>query len=312
MRVSAIAVTASLLAATQACYDDSYLFRRSADAPSGNSTQSVNGTSGANHFSYDGFEGPLGWHLIDPANSLCAVGKQQTPINLNDKTTTEEGKEFEMNIPKANGKEHVQFENKGHTVEVNKIQNGTLKFGNGTYDLVQAHFHTPSEHRINDEFSPMELHFVHKSTGILPLSIYILYTCWQKIPEGKFAVVGFVIEIGRITTPALNSILRQAHKIKASGEKTDIPNLDFSSIIESLSKNRVYRYQGSLTTPPCTEGLEWIVSEKALTIDWMTFNSLKKILKFNSRYTQSQPGQENLLAHSMDGAKKAMESASTR
>jgi len=163
MRVSAIAVTASLLAATQACYDDSHLFRRSAEGPSGN----VNATSGGNHFSYDGFEGPLGWHLIDSANNLCANGKQQTPINLDSKTTSEDGKKYEMKIPKSKGKDHVKFENKGHTVEVNGINNGTLKFGNGTYNLAQAHFHTPSEHRINDEFSPMELHFVHKTTGIV-------------------------------------------------------------------------------------------------------------------------------------------------
>ena len=124
-------------------------------------------------------------------------------------------------------------------------------------------------------------------------------------PDGKIAVVGFVIEIGRITTPALNTILRQAEKIKTNGQKTDIPNLDFSSITVSLSKNPVFRYQGSLTTPPCTEGLEWIVSKKPLTIDWMTFNSLKKILKFNSRFTQARPGQENLIAH---GASKIAKS----
>ena len=305
MRVSALAVTASLLAATQACYDDSHLYRRSAESSNGNSTQSVNGTSGANHFSYDGFEGPLGWHLIDSANSLCATGKKQTPINLDSTTTTEDGKKYEMKIPKGKGKDQAKFENKGHTVEVNNI-NGTLKFGNGTYNLAQAHFHTPSEHRINDEYSPMEMHFVHKSTGKYSIHLsYLIHRLTEVKSDGKIAVVGFVIEIGRVTTPALNTILRQADKIKTNGKKTDISNLDFSSITEILSKNPVFRYQGSLTTPPCTEGLEWIVSKKALTIDWMTFNSLKKIMKFNSRFTQARPGQDNLIAHSTAKAESA-------
>lgn len=166
MRVSPLAVTASLfVAVTQACYDDSHLFRRSTDQPSENSTQSVNGTSEASHFSYNGVEGPLGWHLIDPANSLCATGKKQTPINLNGQIKTEPGKGYVMKIQKSIGEDPAKFENKGHTLEVNNIENGTLKFGNETYNLAQAHFHTPSEHRIDDEFYPMEMHFVHKSTG---------------------------------------------------------------------------------------------------------------------------------------------------
>ena len=83
--------------------------------------------------------------------------------------------------------------------------------------------------------------------------------------------------------------------IKATDATVPLRELDFSSITAHLAKHDVFRYQGSLTTPPCTEGLEWIVSKEPLQVDIFLFNSLKKIMKFNSRYTQSAPGEANML-----------------
>jgi carbonic anhydrase len=145
--LKSVITAASLVAVTHACYDDVFLSRRSA-----------NGTKGA-HFSYTGLEGPLNWANLEKGNSLCSTGKMQTPINLDSKIKTEPGRNYVMKIP--SGK--ASIENKGHTVEVGGINNGTLAFGGKSYKLAQFHFHAPSEHRINDEYFPLEVHFVHKT-----------------------------------------------------------------------------------------------------------------------------------------------------
>jgi len=148
MFIYMVAIAAAVLASkAQACYEDSQIFRRdSAEA----------------HWGYTGFNGPLNWHGIDlEKNSLCSMGKMQTPINLDAHVVLENGAGYVMTIP---GKT-ATVENRGHTIEVNHIENGRLVFDNKTYNLAQFHFHTPSEHRIDDEFFPMEVHFVHKTAG---------------------------------------------------------------------------------------------------------------------------------------------------
>jgi carbonic anhydrase len=145
-----LAVTAILVAAAHGCYDDSHFVRRS-----------QNGST-IHSWGYNSFKGPANWHGIDhSSNYLCATGKMQTPINLDSTISKERGSDYVMTIPSGT----VTFENKGHTVEVNHIQNGMLEFHGNTYKLLQFHFHTPSEHHIHDEYFPMEVHFVHKTEG---------------------------------------------------------------------------------------------------------------------------------------------------
>lgn len=149
MHFSSIALTGLLIAVAHGCYDDSHLFRRSENG----STEAA--------YTYWGEKGPASWGQIE-SNKLCATGKMQTPINLDASIKTESGSEYEMKIPDGN----VKFLNKGHTVEVNHVENGTLTFGGNTYNLAQFHFHAPSEHLIDGKHSSLEVHFVHKTESM--------------------------------------------------------------------------------------------------------------------------------------------------
>lgn len=113
-------------------------------------------------FGYTGLTGPLNWFgLNETANKLCATGKNQSPINLDSSITTAHGSSVTF---KVDAYPHgAEFENLGTTVEV--PVNGSLVADGKSYKLAQFHFHTPSEHRVDLEYFPMEAHFVFSAAG---------------------------------------------------------------------------------------------------------------------------------------------------
>jgi hypothetical protein len=111
-------------------------------------------------FDYRTTKGPTNWHSISPNNTLCGVGTTQSPIIL-DSAIPIEGRGF---VQMAIAPQHdLPFENLGTTVEV--VVDGTTVVGNASFTLKQFHFHTPSEHRIDGEYFPVEVHFVHQAQG---------------------------------------------------------------------------------------------------------------------------------------------------
>jgi carbonic anhydrase len=117
----------------------------------------VDAFAGKTKFSYNGVSGPLMWHSLDPEYGPCARDEAQSPIVID--SSVDSGRVGTLNIPIQKAK----FENLGYTVQV--TASGTLTFGSrvGTaYKLQQFHFHTPSEHRLFDEYYPLEVHFVFK------------------------------------------------------------------------------------------------------------------------------------------------------
>lgn len=118
-----------------------------------------------NKFSYVGLSGPLNWYgLNQTANALCALGKNQSPIDIGNSSMTyvAKGNSIQLNIPEYPS--GAKFENLGTNVEV--VVNGSLVDASKTYALAQFHFHTPSEHRVDDEHYPMEMHLVFEAAGI--------------------------------------------------------------------------------------------------------------------------------------------------
>ncbi|TEA15522.1 Carbonic anhydrase [Colletotrichum sidae] len=238
-------------------------------------------------FDYNDLKGPLNWHSHSNESSLCATGKQQSPINLNDTSANlVKGSSLEFNVPGMPG--GAVFENLGSTLEV-VADNGTLLRDGRLYNLKQFHFHTPSEHRVDSEYYPMEVHFVFEADAE-----------FNKGSAGPSnSVVGFLIEVDNSSpSPFLAGVFTNLADVAAPGSHSTTPGLDFCELKDLLARSDVYQYDGSLTTPPCTEGIAWNVVSEPLTIDDVTFRAAKKIMKFNSRYTQNVPGQVNLLDNS--------------
>ncbi|CAI6091793.1 unnamed protein product [Clonostachys chloroleuca] len=228
-------------------------------------------------FGYTGLDGPLNWYSLNKsANILCAEGHFQSPINLNSSIRVAPGNRgLTFNI--TSYPEGAELENLGTTLEV--PANGTFTIADNTYNLAQFHFHTPTEHRIDLEHYPMELHFVFQAA------------------DKSIAVVAFVIRLGP-ADPLLKSVFENAVEAATPGEATRTGPLVFTDLEGHFSSNNVFEYSGSLTTPPCSENVLWHVSAEPLTVDQDTYIKVKRIMKFNSRYTRNVLGGTNLLENS--------------
>ncbi|KAG6840997.1 hypothetical protein C0991_002777 [Blastosporella zonata] len=250
--------------------------------PADNSAQEplvfTNATISSGDFSYTGIRGPLGWAGLSDENHLCSVGTHQSPINL-DQSVGSPPINPRVIIPDG----YSDLQNLGTTVEAFAV--GTTQLAGKVYQLKQYHFHSPSEHRINGEHYPLEVHFVHQAA------------------DGSRLVLGAVFDFtirNDITTPFVYTLARQVLQIINPGTTTRVFNLRFAEIINLFQNTRLFQYSGSLTTPPCSEGVTWLVAQAPLAIDTSSYLYFKRVLKFNSRYTQNLLGQENLIKIAVD------------
>ncbi len=191
------------------------------------------------HWSYTGHEGPESWGTLDPNYSTCDKGVNQSPINL---TGFIESDLPPLQLVYKSGAHEVL--NNGHTIQVNYQSGSWFRIDNRVYELKQFHFHSPSENHINGKSYPMEVHLVHADT------------------EGNLAVVAVMFEEG-----SENKTLKIIWSIMpgAGGNKKSLSSV--VSVEGLLPINRKhYRFNGSLTTPPCSEGVLWLVMKQPVTI----------------------------------------------
>ncbi|KAH9934442.1 alpha carbonic anhydrase [Epithele typhae] len=179
------------------------------------------------NFGYSGTTGPLNWASIDAANSQCATSKVQSPIVIDDSIP------FATEAPKIEFKnvEEAEFENLGSTIEV--IAEGKTTFAGKDFTLKQFHFHTPSEHRINDEYFPLEVHMVHEAEDG---AIAVLALPFQLTEDGK-------------TTDLITNVVKNIGDIAKPGTLTKTGPLDFTEVTDILQTKKLFQYTGSLTTP---------------------------------------------------------------
>jgi carbonic anhydrase len=195
--------------------------------------------SGGTHWGYTGHEGPEHWGELDPAYALCATGKNQSPVDIVDSVEAELAP-----LEIAYSGKATEILNNGHTVQANFPAGSFLTVSGHRFELKQVHFHTPSENHIGGQAFPLEAHFVHADA------------------DGNLAVIGVMFKEGA-ENGALTKLWSEMpmhggerHTLATSLEASELlPNdLDY------------YRFNGSLTTPPCSEGVWWQVMKNPLSI----------------------------------------------
>lgn len=206
---------------------------------------------------YGDEHGPGVWGSLSPDYALCSSGTRQSPVNLT--------RPFQASFSR------LQFEwratswnvvNNGHTIQLEGENAGDLVIEERPYALQGVHFHAPSEHTINGRHFPMEAHFVHKDE------------------DGRLAVLAVMVEIGE-----RNSIFRSIMRIAPESDGT--ASLGLGTIIGLVPmRSRFYRYFGSLTTPPCSEGVLWTVLEDPITATEDDIERFTDLYSANARPVQ--------------------------
>lgn len=220
---------------------------------------------GTAHWEYEGKHGPAAWGEMDSGFATCKLGKEQSPIDIRN---AQKG----ALAPLAFGytPSGAEVVNNGHTIQVNLTDAGVLTLDGVPYKLVQFHFHTPSEERINGKTYPMVAHLVHKNA------------------DGKLAVVGIMLKEGKPNT-ALKAVFDNLPHTEGA-KKTLEGNFNVADMLPV--EQGYYKYIGSLTTPPCSEGVRWQVLKQPIEVSKAQINAFRKLYKLNARPVQPLNGRK--------------------
>ena len=221
------------------------------------------------NWSYSGANGPAHWGSIDPAYSACSTGAEQSPIDLT-RAARRALPGLQLSLKSAT----FQLHNNGHSVEARAAASGGVNLGGVAYTLLQFHYHAPSEHRVDGRSFPLELHLVTRSAS------------------GQLLVLGVLIKRGR-SNPAFARLL--AALPKRQGEHAKLTRFDALSLLPAGGRGLRYAYGGSLTTPPCTEGVRWNVFAAPVALSAAQIRALTSIYSHTNRPIQPRNGRALVL-----------------
>lgn len=215
------------------------------------------------HWGYDGAGAPENWGKLRPDFATCASGKRQSPIDIRD------GIRVDLEAIKFDYKPtRFRILDNGHTVQVTVGEGSTLHVMGKRYELVQFHFHKPSEERVNGRPFDMVIHFVHRDY------------------DGNLAVVAVLLESGA-ENPQIQTLWNNM-PLEQSQELTPADVLEPAKL---LPENRAYwTYMGSLTTPPCSENVLWMVMKQAMPVSAEQIAIFGRLYKNNARPVQAANG----------------------
>jgi len=227
-------------------------------------TGSALGASASPHWTYGHHGGPADWSALSPEFATCRLGKHQSPIDIRGAKAADLPP-IAFHYQEA----PLAIVDNGHTIQVNVAPGSWIDVGGARYDLVQFHFHKPSEEKIDGKPHAMVAHLVHKNA------------------EGKLAVVAVLLDGGG-SNATIDAIWKNLPKEKQKEVVVANTAVDADGL---LPKDRgYYTFQGSLTTPPCSEDVTWLVLKDPVKIADSEISRFARIYPMNARPTQSLNG----------------------
>ena len=215
------------------------------------------------HWAYNGAGGPQAWASLKPEFALCSAGQRQSPIDIRGGLAVDlEPVRFDYQASR------FAVVDNGHTVQVNLAQGNAIEVAGKRYELLQFHFHRPSEERIDGRQFEMSLHLVHKND------------------QGQLAVVGLLFDKGP-AQPVLQQVWNNLPLEKNEENPASSP-IELNELLPS--DRRYFTYMGSLTTPPCSEGVKWIVMRQPVTLTKEQIDIFARMYPMNARPIQAVAG----------------------
>jgi carbonic anhydrase len=215
------------------------------------------------HWDYTGAGGPESWGQMKPEFAKCSTGTRQSPIDIRDGIKVNlDAVQFDY---KASG---FRVIDNGHTVQVNVGPGNSIEVMGKRYDLVQFHFHRPSEERINGRQFDMVVHLVHKDL------------------DGRLAVVAVLLERGS-AQPIVQSVWNNL-PLEKGDEVAARTTINLNDLLPA--DRNYFTYMGSLTTPPCSEGVLWMVMKEPVQISGDQIGIFARLYPMNARPIQSASG----------------------
>ena len=204
------------------------------------------------HWTYEGEEGPEHWGDLDPAYKFCGTGKNQSPIDV-----TAPVEQDLANIVFHYQPSEVNILNNGHTVQVNYDAGSYIELNGARYDVAQFHYHAPSEHAVDGKLFAAELHIVHKSA------------------DGSLAVVGILLDEGVQN----DAYLPFTENLPAKESEATDAGVTINAADLLPAEQTSFRYSGSLTTPPCSEGVNWLLMTTPVEISTEQIEALTSLFE---------------------------------
>jgi carbonic anhydrase len=215
------------------------------------------------HWSYEGEAGPVRWSKLNPAWAKCDSGTRQSPIDIRD------GIKVDLETVAFNYKpSYFNVVDNGHTVQVNVGTGNSISLTGRSYELVQFHFHRPAEERIDGRGFEMVAHLVHKDA------------------EGRLAVFAVLIESG--SPHGLVQTVWNNLPLEKNDPLMPTITLDVNQLLPQ--RREYYTYMGSLTTPPCSEGVLWIVMKEPIQVSAQQIGIFARLYPMNARPIQPNSG----------------------
>jgi carbonic anhydrase len=213
------------------------------------------------HWSYEGEGAPGNWSKLDPINATCAAGKRQSPIDIRDGIIKVDLEPIKFDY------KWTQFRvvDNGHTIQVNVGEGSTITVMGRSYQLVQFHFHRPSEEKVRGKAFDMVAHLVHKDD------------------DGRLAVIAVLMEKGGAEHPLIQTLWNNM-PLEVNQELAPATAIDLNRILPE--ERSYYTYMGSLTTPPCTEDVLWMVFKKPIIVTEQQVAIFARLYKNNARPVQ--------------------------